>query len=160
MTANTRIDFEGREFRRIVEERLRAGRPFVNPDTLLDILLQHSAPDHPLADRTPVSDPDHWVVGREFGGHDLQHPTWKGSRWFCASHDSSGYWMYNTDGSGHWSNVSERAIGRAFHEIHREPDGRLHCSWFHGKVPSYVDFAAEAAALRTLERVAERSESA
>lgn len=96
---------------------------------------------HPdfVPDITPDSHPDHWVVGHEFAGHDHQNPNWKGTRWFCESHDGCGYWMYATDGSGHWSSVSERAIGHSFHEIHREPDGRLYCSWFAGPVPGYTD---------------------
>jgi hypothetical protein len=81
-------------------------------------------------DITPLSHPDHHTVGREFmGGIEAK-------RWFCESHDAEGYWMYPTDGSGDWHNVSERAIGRSFHEIHIEPGGRLWCSW--GKVKPYI----------------------
>lgn len=89
-------------------------------------------------DVTPETHPDHHAVGKEFGGHDLQHPTWQGTRWFCLCHDQTGYWMYATNGSGHWANISENAIGRAFHEIW-ESDGRLYCFWFKGKIPSYKE---------------------
>lgn len=89
-------------------------------------------------DVTPESHPDHHVVGREFGGHDWQDTEWRGKRWFCYSHDAAGYNMYCTDGSGHWTNISERAIGRSFHEIHKDPDGRVWCSWFSGPVPKYT----------------------
>jgi len=86
-------------------------------------------------DVTPETHPDHHTVGKEFMGHDWQHEDWRGVRWFCESHDQSGYWMYATDGSGHWTNVSERAIGRSFHQIYVD-DGRAWCPW--GKVPPYV----------------------
>lgn len=118
-------------------------------------------------DITPETHPDHWVVGHEFGGHDHQDPVWEGKRWFCYSHDHAGYNMYATDGSGHWTNVSERAIGASFHEIyfhekrtfpesrHRsdrirkklvqrhggefcDDRTRPYCSWFRGPVPVYV----------------------
>lgn len=80
-------------------------------------------------DVTPASHPDHHTVGKEFmGGY-----PWK--RWFCESHDQAGYWMYATDGSGEWHNVSERAIGRSFHEIYVD-EGRRYCPA--GKVHSYV----------------------
>jgi hypothetical protein len=71
-------------------------------------------------DVTPASHPDHHTVGKEFMG------SWPAKRWFCESHDQAGYWMYATDGSGQWTNVSERAIGRSFHEIYRD-GGRLFC---------------------------------
>lgn len=88
-------------------------------------------------DVTPETHPDHPTVGREFGGHDLQDSAMPGKRWFCFSHDQFGYWMYATDGSGHWTNISERAIGRAFHEIW-DLEGKPMCAWFAGPVPPYV----------------------
>lgn len=104
-------------------------------------LIEHAS-DDVIPDITPVTHPDHHTVGKEFGGHDHQDSEWAGKRWFCFSHDRAGYWMYATDGSGHWTNVSERAIGRSFHEIHVEPDGRRYCHWFRGRVPPYVKVAA------------------
>lgn len=95
-------------------------------------------------DVTPESHPDHHVVGLEFGGHNFDTQGWPGVRWFCVSHDAQGYWMFATDGSGHFTNVSERAIGRSFHEIHKDPDGRLWCTWFGGPVPRYVSEMAPA----------------
>jgi hypothetical protein len=132
-----------REFLRIVDQRKRANAHHGNtPEwptiALANVLDQHSAPDHVLADRTPVTDPTHWVVGQEFAGTDT-YDNLKGKRWFCFSHDVAGYWMYATDGSGHWTNVSEMAINRSFWQIHRDPDGRLSCSWFRGKVPPYTN---------------------
>jgi len=86
-------------------------------------------------DVTLESHPDHHVVGKEFLGHD-------GGRYLCESHDSSGYWLYNTDGSGNWKNVSERAIGRTFREIYDVEDNinggmKKSCGGY-GKIPSYV----------------------
>lgn len=89
-------------------------------------------------DVTPETDPEHDVVGHEFGGHDYAAPAGtRAVRWFCYSHDAEGYNMYATNGTGHWVNVSERAIGTSFHRIHKR-DGRLYCSWFAGPVPRYV----------------------
>jgi hypothetical protein len=85
-------------------------------------------------DVTLESHPNHHTVGKEFMGG------WQGKRWLCESHDQAGYWMYPTDGSGEWHNVSERAIGASFHEIYKESDGRLWCSW--GKVKPYVENAS------------------
>lgn len=94
-------------------------------------------------DVTLDSHPDHHTVGKEFmGGWPSERG---GQRWFCESHDQAGYWMYATDGSGEWHNVSERAIGRSFHEIYVDPDGRRFCSW--GKVQPYV---------RAVEKVADK----
>lgn len=93
-------------------------------------------------DVTPETHPDHHVVGREWAGHDSQDVDWKGTRWFCFSHDRHGYWMYATDGSGHWTNISERAIRRSFHEIYYfadDPGHKPRCGWFaNSKVPPYV----------------------
>jgi hypothetical protein len=74
-------------------------------------------------DVTLESHPDHHTVGKEYmGGY-----PW--GRWLCESHDQCGYWMYRTDGSGRWTNVSERAIGRSFHEIWRAEEGKLRCNY-------------------------------
>lgn len=103
-----------------------------------DLREQHAI-DGVIPDRTPITDPDDDTVGKEFGGHDFEHKEWKGVRWFCFSHDHAGYWMYATDGSGHWTNVSGAAIGRSFHEIYTlEPGGKPMCGWFRNGVPPYV----------------------
>ena len=92
--------------------------------------------DLPPPDVTPESHPDHHTVGLEFMGNDYQHSGSRAVRWFCESHDRCGYWMYATDGSGHWNNVSERAIGRSFHEIYPLPSGKMTCSGW--RVPPYT----------------------
>jgi hypothetical protein len=75
-------------------------------------------------DVTLDSHPNHHTVGKEYMGPHYNFGSGEtATRWFCESHDSEGYWMYATDGSGVWHNVSERAIGRSFHEIY-EIDGR------------------------------------
>jgi len=81
---------------------------------------------------TPMSHPDHAVVGHEFLGSCW--PRRSVMRWFCASHDAEGYWLFATDGSGEWHNVSERAIGASFHFIY-DVDGRKLCSF--ARVPNY-----------------------
>lgn len=107
-----------------------------------DMLAQHAI-EGVVPDTTPVTHPDHHVVGKEFGGSDYQEAHWPGKRWFCFSHDRAGYWMYATDGSGHWTNVSERAIGATFHEIQVYPGStRLYCRWFRHGVPLYVKAVA------------------
>lgn len=112
----------------------------------LALLRQESAktPDpwgHPdrLPDATPENPGEHKdVVGHEFAGHDYQDKMHHGKRWFCESHDAEGYWMYATDGSGHWTNVSERAINRSFHRIHVEGP-HLYCGWYNSGVPKYTN---------------------
>jgi len=105
-----------------------------------DRVRQHHADEEqyelPEPDVTPATHPDHHTVGKEFMGHDYRRHGWPAVRWFCESHDRCGYWMYATDGSGHWTNVSERAIGRSFHEIERLPSGRLICAGW--RVPTYT----------------------
>lgn len=69
---------------------------------------------------TPESHPGHHTVGRRFRG-------WDGHIYCCDSYDSRiGYWMTREDApeanhqdqSGPWRrNVSERAIGRTYHEV-------------------------------------------
>lgn len=86
-------------------------------------------------DITLLTHPEHPVVGKEFMGHDWLTKGFGGVRWFCESHDAEGYWMYATNGSGRWTNVSERAIGRTFHQIDNN-GGRLYCPGW--KVPPYV----------------------
>jgi hypothetical protein len=93
-------------------------------------------------DVTPLTHPGHHVVGKEFLGTNFSSSTWdeaskkyKTVRWFCAAHDQEGYWMFATDGSGEWHNVSGRAIGASFHLITEGMEGRLLCSF--AQVPAY-----------------------
>lgn len=67
-------------------------------------------------DITPESHPDHHTVGKDFMGHSAKHS--KSARWFCKSHDPAGYNMVNRSDPDDETNVSERAIGRTFHDIH------------------------------------------
>lgn len=60
--------------------------------------------------KTPLTHPDHPVVGRFF-------KFWP-RVYFCDSYDPAiGYWMTNVADPSDRRNVSERAIGRTFHEI-------------------------------------------
>lgn len=71
--------------------------------------------------KTPETDPNHHTVGRKF-------KAWDGKTYFCDSWvENMGYWMSwvdatdedKADPNSRWrKNVSERAIGRTFHEIH------------------------------------------
>lgn len=62
-------------------------------------------------DVTLQSHPEHHTVGKHF-------VSWGGEIFFCESHDQNGYWMFPTAGHDNWKLVSERAIGRTFHEIY------------------------------------------
>lgn len=64
-------------------------------------------------DVTPKTHPGHHTVGRRFRGFNLK--TDKLTTFYCESHDAEGYNMVSEDGSR--TNVSERAIGRTFHEV-------------------------------------------
>ena len=75
---------------------------------------------------TPLTDPGHWVVGRDFMGHSFVHG--KSARWFCASHDQAGFNMVNRADPDNVINISERAIGRTFWEI-SEYDGLERSQW-------------------------------
>lgn len=66
-------------------------------------------------DVTPETHPNHHTVGRRFRGLNLQ--TEESDTFYCESHDRCGYNMASESGTYH-TNVSERAIGRTFHEIH------------------------------------------
>lgn len=68
-----------------------------------------------LPDITPETHPDHHTVGKDFMGWSYKND--KAARWFCKSHDSAGYNMVNRSDPDDETNVSERAIGRTFHEI-------------------------------------------
>lgn len=61
--------------------------------------------------KTPETHPDHPVVGKTFRA-------WDGKNYYCDSYDPScGFWMTAKDDPKIRRNVSERAIGRTFHEI-------------------------------------------
>ena len=66
-------------------------------------------------DVTPETHPGHHTVGQRFRGWNLR--TNKASVFYCESHDAAGYNMVTEDGS-YRANVSERAIGRTFHQIY------------------------------------------
>jgi hypothetical protein len=62
---------------------------------------------------TPENAPNHPVVGRMFRAY-------VSKVYYCDSYDPScGYWMTNVDDPTDRTNVSERAIGRTFHEVSR-----------------------------------------
>jgi hypothetical protein len=68
---------------------------------------------------TPETHPDHHTVGRRFRA-------WDGHIYHCDSYDPAcGYWMTREGEPARRVNVSERAIGRTFHEVRerRRPDG-------------------------------------
>lgn len=69
--------------------------------------------------KTPQTHPDHHTVGHEF-------KAWDGKRYFCDSYDPRiGYWMTEVGNPDNRTNVSERAIGRTFHIIHRDAHGEF-----------------------------------
>jgi len=60
---------------------------------------------------TPQSHPNHHTVGKRFRG-------WDGNIYFCDSYDPScGYWMTDEKNSSNRRNISERAVGRTYHEV-------------------------------------------
>lgn len=74
--------------------------------------------------KTPETDPNHYVIGKYFKG--------MGILWYCDSYDTQlGYWMTpvfgerdpNIYGKTERINVSERAIDRTIHTIHRDDFG-------------------------------------
>lgn len=65
--------------------------------------------------KTPQTHPDHHTVGHYFGGHSLETNTTE--VYYCDSYDPAiGYWLTNARNPAERKNVSERAIGRTFHE--------------------------------------------
>lgn len=55
--------------------------------------------------------PNHHTIGIFFKG-------WNGQIYYCDSHDSNcGYWMTGVIDPWDRRNISERAIGRTFHEV-------------------------------------------
>lgn len=64
--------------------------------------------------KTPQTHPGHQVVGHYFGGHSIKHG--RTTVYFCDSYDTEiGYWMTNVEDPTDRNNVSDRAIGRAYH---------------------------------------------
>lgn len=62
--------------------------------------------------KTPQTHPTHETVGSYFQG-------WSGAIYYCDSYDPRiGFWMTSVRDSADRRNVSERAIGRTFHEMH------------------------------------------
>lgn len=71
--------------------------------------------------KTPETDPDHETVGRTF-------KAWDGHKYVCDSWEENlGFWMTRVDApierradvhSEFRRNVSERAIGRTFHQVY------------------------------------------
>src|SRR5262245_7941462 len=65
--------------------------------------------------KTPETHPDHHTVGHFF-------KSWPHT-YYCDSYDPRiGYWMTNVDDPADRRNVSERAIGRTFHEIYSDQE--------------------------------------
>ena len=70
---------------------------------------------------TPQSHPDHPVVGHYFGGYSYE--TKKTEIYFCDSYDPRiGFWLTNVKNAADRHNVSERAIGRTYHEARDHGD--------------------------------------
>lgn len=62
--------------------------------------------------QTPKTHPNHEVVGKRFKAYN-------GRVYYCDSYDPRrGYWMTPEDNHADRTNVSERAIGRTFHQIY------------------------------------------
>lgn len=72
-------------------------------------------------DITPETHPGHHTVGHDFMGTSWKHSG--SARWYCKSHDAAGYNMVNRADPEDEKNISERAIGRTFHQIYMHPDG-------------------------------------
>lgn len=65
--------------------------------------------------KTPQTHPQHPVVGHYFGANRVDHR--EACIYYCDSYDpAQGYWMTNVHEPSDRRNVSERAIGRTFHE--------------------------------------------
>lgn len=67
-------------------------------------------------DRSLSPTDEHHTVGQYF-------KAWDGNIYLCESHDQQGYWMHNPL-NHEWRGVSERAIGRTFHQISKYSDGK------------------------------------
>lgn len=68
-----------------------------------------------VPDITPETHPDHHTVGQRFRAYNSKYD--KPDTFYCESHDASGYNM-QSETTDHRTNVSERAIGRTFHQIY------------------------------------------
>ncbi len=74
-------------------------------------------------DVTPETHPDHHTVGRDFLAWSIKHG--RSARFYCRSHDAAGYNMLNRADPLDDRNVSERAIGRTYHEVMVDDHGEF-----------------------------------
>ena len=91
--------------------------------------LGHGSYQHE-PDATPLTHPDHPVVGRDVMGTSTADG-YKTARFYCVSHDHCGYNLVNRGNLDEVKNVSERAIGGTFHIVHHDDYGgaREFCLW-------------------------------
>jgi hypothetical protein len=80
-----------------------------------------------VPDVTPESHPDHHVVGQDLMGWSQKHG--RAVRFFCHSHDASGYNLVMRGDDEEHKNISERAVGRTFFVISDMGDGREVSAW-------------------------------
>lgn len=79
-------------------------------------------------DITPETHPEHHTVGHDFMGYSGKNKC--SARYYCYSHDASGYNLVNRADPEDDKNISERAIGRTFHLITDYGDGMgEHSQW-------------------------------
>ena len=77
--------------------------------------IQRSAANPEL--KTPKTHPEHADVGHDFKGWSIQDK--KPTTYYCDSYDPTcGFWMTNRNDPSDRRNISERAIGRTFHEVY------------------------------------------
>lgn len=70
---------------------------------------------------TPETHPHHDIVGHYFGGYSLKHD--RATVFFCESYDPrSGFNLRDLADATDLRNVSERAVGRTFHEAYDQGD--------------------------------------
>ena len=82
---------------------------------------------------TPETHPNHHTVGHHFGGYRVK--TSLTEIYYCDSYDPAiGYWMTNVNDETDRRNVSERAIGRTFHEVVEHEDSWVFI-YLGGKIP-------------------------
>lgn len=83
---------------------------------------------------TPKTHPDHAVVGHYFAGYSLI--AGETQVYLCDSYDPAiGYWLTNIYKPGDRKNVSERAIGRTYHEAFKE-EKDFHCVAWSKRYPA------------------------
>lgn len=76
---------------------------------------------------TPETHPTHPVVGHYFGGYEDGDT----QIYFCDSYDPRiGFWLTNVKNPKDRKNVSERAIGRNFHEAYDRGDHWMISQWW------------------------------